>query len=330
MKPDRPHDALFRIAFGRPYHAASFFRAHLPEAVVARLDFDAAQECAEHLVDRKLAHFESDLLYSVPFVDTEALIYTLMEHQSTPPPDMPLRLMLYLAVIWSRWRQRHPDARKIPPIVAVVLYHGERSWTSPAHIRDMLDAPEPVLEALDHALADCPYILVDLSKVDDAALARTRLTALARLTLLAFKHGRRRDLPRRLRMWREHLAAVLADPNSGLDELVAVLKYLSMVNPQVTRDDFVEATQDLGPESEAIVMTLGQQWYEEGRAEGEVKGRAEGEVKGRAELLLKLLRLRFGSPPQPVVERVLGASIEELDRWGERILDAPSLDGLFA
>ena len=329
MKPDRPHDALFRIVFGRPYHAASFFRAHLPEAVVSRLDLDAAQECAEHLVDRKLAHFESDVLYKVPFADAEAMIYTLVEHQSTPVFDMPLKLMLYLAMIWSRWRQRHLNARKIPPIVAVVLYHGDRPWTSPAHIRDMLDAPEPVLDALDSVLADCPYLLIDLSKVDDAILAQKSLTALAHLALLAFKHGRRPDLPQRLRMWREHLAAVLDDPNSGLDELVAVLKYLSMVNPQVIREDFVEATRDLGQETESIVMTLAQQWYEEGRVEGEAKGRVEGEAKGRAELLLKQLRLRFGSFPAPVVDRVRTASIDDLDRWGERILEAASLDELF-
>jgi len=69
-------------------------------------------------------------------------------------------------------------------------------------------------------------------------------------------------------------------------------------------------------------MTTAEKLRELGRQEG----RQEGEAHGRASTLLKQLRLKFGDVPKAVVARVELATIEELDRWAERILDAPSID----
>ncbi|MCZ7684711.1 MAG: DUF4351 domain-containing protein [Sandaracinaceae bacterium] len=65
---------------------------------------------------------------------------------------------------------------------------------------------------------------------------------------------------------------------------------------------------------------------EQGRAEGKAEGKAEGEASGRAQLLLKLLQLKFGALPDEVTARVVSASIDELDRWGERVLAATTLN----
>jgi hypothetical protein len=53
---------------------------------------------------------------------------------------------------------------------------------------------------------------------------------------------------------------------------------------------------------------------------------AEGEARGEAKVLLKQLTLKFGPLPQGVAERVQAASIEELDRWAERVLTADRLE----
>ena len=58
------------------------------------------------------------------------------------------------------------------------------------------------------------------------------------------------------------------------------------------------------------------------------EGRAEGQAEGSAGLLLKLLQLKFGQLPESVVGRVQSAEIEELDRWGERVLSAQSLEDI--
>lgn len=56
------------------------------------------------------------------------------------------------------------------------------------------------------------------------------------------------------------------------------------------------------------------------------KAFAEGQAEGSARLLLKLLQLKFGPLPESVIGRVQSAKIEELDRWGEHVLNAQSLE----
>jgi hypothetical protein len=64
------------------------------------------------------------------------------------------------------------------------------------------------------------------------------------------------------------------------------------------------------------------------------KARAEGIQEGRKEerqeFLRRLLTRRFGALPEAVTARLVDASGEELERWGDRILDAASLDDVFA
>jgi Domain of unknown function (DUF4351) len=50
-----------------------------------------------------------------------------------------------------------------------------------------------------------------------------------------------------------------------------------------------------------------------------------GKAEGRAELVLRLLARRFGDLPDDIRARIQGASIDELDQIGERLLTAGSL-----
>lgn len=58
--------------------------------------------------------------------------------------------------------------------------------------------------------------------------------------------------------------------------------------------------------------------------------RAEGRREGEAEVLLRLLRLRFGALPEDVTAHITSADAETLLRWSERILNASTLDAVFA
>jgi Domain of unknown function (DUF4351) len=60
------------------------------------------------------------------------------------------------------------------------------------------------------------------------------------------------------------------------------------------------------------------------------RGLSAGEAKGRAELVLRQLSLRFGALPETAQESLRGASIEELDRIGEQLLTASTLDEALA
>lgn len=58
--------------------------------------------------------------------------------------------------------------------------------------------------------------------------------------------------------------------------------------------------------------------------------RAEGEAKGKREFLLRVLGLRFGPLPEEIEARLAVASLEQLDRWVDRVVTARSIHGVFA
>ncbi|MFM7572223.1 MAG: Rpn family recombination-promoting nuclease/putative transposase, partial [Snowella sp.] len=64
---------------------------------------------------------------------------------------------------------------------------------------------------------------------------------------------------------------------------------------------------------------------QEGRQEGLQMGRQEGEVA----LLMRLLVKRFGNVSESIQSRLTQASIADLERWGDRILEAKTLTDIF-
>jgi len=76
------------------------------------------------------------------------------------------------------------------------------------------------------------------------------------------------------------------------------------------------------------------QWEREflaqGRLEGLQEGRQEGRQEGEALLLQRQLARRFGPLPPAIVERIASATPAQLEQWGDRVLDAASLEAVFA
>jgi hypothetical protein len=46
-------------------------------------------------------------------------------------------------------------------------------------------------------------------------------------------------------------------------------------------------------------------------------------------LLQRLLARHFGPLPTAVIARIAAATVEEIETWGDRVLDATSLDEVF-
>lgn len=72
-----------------------------------------------------------------------------------------------------------------------------------------------------------------------------------------------------------------------------------------------------------------QQARSEGLQEGLREGLREGLQEGEAKLLLRLLERRFGPLPEAIRQRVAGADAETLLVYGEKVLEARSLDEVF-
>lgn len=76
------------------------------------------------------------------------------------------------------------------------------------------------------------------------------------------------------------------------------------------------------PEAERLAV-------ESGREKWMAEGKAERKAEGKTETLSRLLTRRFGPVPEWVRPRQQSASTDQLDLWADRVLDAPTLPGMF-
>lgn len=116
----RPHDALFRSAFEHPAHAAAELRHVLPRELADAIEWSELRLEPGSFVDPKLADRHTDLLFSTSIDGHRALVYVLLEHQSTPDARMPFRVLVYMVRVWARWTNDHPDD-PLPAIIPVVV-----------------------------------------------------------------------------------------------------------------------------------------------------------------------------------------------------------------
>jgi len=341
-----PHDRLVRHTLAMPDNARGELRAALPAPIVERIDWDSLRVENGVFADQR-GESRTDLLFSVELDGRTAHIYVLFEHQSSAQPDMTLRMLAYIARIWEWARGQRGPGEKLPVILPVVLSHDARGWTAERRLGDLLDWDEDLRAVLEAYVPDYRIVVDDLVAAREVELLRRDATPLTRLViwvLRASRVGADHDL---IDDWAAQLdeAHASAPPQA----LAHVLDYLSGTDEGAA---ILEALWNarLSKGARQMLKGLQRQWKQEGlvegrmeglvegrmeglvegRMEGLVEGRMEGLVEGRAELLLNLLERRFGPMAADTGARVRGASVEQLDRWAERLLDAETLDDVWA
>jgi hypothetical protein len=93
-------------------------------------------------------------------------------------------------------------------------------------------------------------------------------------------------------------------------------------------DDQIPVNLNL-EELETMLAENIDRWNVEALAKARQESRQEGRQEGEAQMLLRLLRLKFGPPNPETVERVHSADADRLLEWGERVLTAKRLADIF-
>lgn len=319
-----PHDGAFKAVLGQSEHARGALQPVLPTAVAEALDWSTLKQQPGSFVDPDLRLLHADLLFSATWRGgAEALVYVLFEHQSTPDRWMSFRLLRYMVRIWDRWQKDHDQATVLPPIVPVVLYHGDERWSGARAFDALLDVPEAVRPALTEYLVRFAYVLDDLSEMPDDRL-RARSPTVA-LLALCFKHARRgAQLVAVLSGSGELMREVRRTP-AGQQAFLVIWRYISVVNAETEHHPALTAVleREVGPEAKDIIMTVGQQLIEQGIQ--------QGIQQGERGMLLRQLRTRFGAQVNVDTEhRVAAASSDQIALWADRVLSAATLAELLA
>ena len=312
-----PHDVLVNVTFEDPRLAGIFFHENLPDRIAQHLDYKLPEHIDGSFFDESLAGSQCDALFRVRTKKTSnpVYLYVLLEHKSTPEPDLPLQLSSYTGRIWKRRVKENGPAslRALPPVIPMVLYTGQRHWNVPEGLREMI-AGEPDLCILPGEL----YILSNLKETPSANLSRdAELKSV--LTTMKFEAM-------------ENLAQVLNNLSPELRR--QVLYYIVGVYEGVELEGILAALRlDNANEMEDYVGTIAETLLAEGKAhglaEGMVTGEAKGLVEGKAETLMRLMERRFGPLPRKNRQRIAAAKIDQIEKWFDVAIDAPDMEAVF-
>jgi predicted transposase YdaD len=335
-----PHDLLVRYTFENPERAAAELRVALPPFVVAQVDWGSLRAERNSVVDPELRETETDLLFSARLNDgRQVLFYVLLEHQSTVYRWMALRLLKYVVRQLEHWRSQHPDSKRMPMILPLVLYHGqEGAWTAPRRVEELFDVPQEERELWLVVLPQFWYGLDDLTKQREEVLRARTAPALVKLVLLVLVYGRSAELSQRMPGWKALFDEAYGAPN-GEEEVTVLFHYLVRVVAKEDQAAVVDVLKSAMGEQRVkeLMGTFIEEYFEKGLDEGLAKGRAEGRAKGRAEeraeAVLRVLSVRGVRVDSAARQRILSCTdLPTLGLWLERAVTATHisevLDGL--
>src|SRR5262245_3945866 len=160
-----PHDALVKAIFEIPIHMAGELRAVLPRKILAQLDLATLTLVPGSLLETSSlrARF-TDLLFRVQKKNGKpAFIYVLVEHRSTPDPELLDRLLGYQVLIWQRWRAQGGRGPR-PLILTVLIFQGPKKWRPPHEFAESYELEESEADLHGSGL-NFPIYVDDLSRV---------------------------------------------------------------------------------------------------------------------------------------------------------------------
>jgi hypothetical protein len=268
---------------------------------------------------------EGDVIWRLPtHSGTDIVLYMLLEFQSQTDWWMAVRAQVYEGLLFQHIiaEKKLKTGDRLPPVLLLVLYNGEPRWSAPTGLADLIALPPQ--SPLWPWQPRVRYHVLDMGAFPEDDLAHRKS-----LAALLFRLEHRHEP--------EMLAGLIDEvigwfrQHSGYDELKRIFTELVKqaiegVGVTITLpDDLMEMRTMLATQGEAWKR----QWKAEGEAEGEAKGEARGEIKGQARSLLRLLEKRFGPASEAVRTRIAAADSVALDRWLDRVLDAPTVDAVF-
>jgi putative YhgA-like transposase len=288
-------------------------RGFVHEEWVAGLDFSSLEKVPFRFVADDLRSRESDVVWRIRWGgDRWLYIYLLLEFQSTVDPFMAVRLLTYVGLLYQdliRTGVVRPGD-KLPPVLPLVLYNGDRRWRAAEDLAELvLDVP-PGLEIYQPRLR---YFLLDEGRIAPEDLGLQNLAAaLFRLERSRTPAEVEQVLMALLDWLRETEQAELR--RSFATWLVRVLLPARLPGVEIPK---VMELQEVKSMLEERVKEWTQEWERNGFEKG---------LSSIRSVLLRQLEARFGPLPGGVQERL--EAIDSMETLGEliaRASQAPSL-----
>ena len=308
-------DASYKLLFSAPEMVRDLVLGFIPDAWLHSLDYSTLEKVPGSYISDDLRQRADDVVWRVKADDEWIYLYILIEFQSTIDPYMAVRMMTYVGLLYQDLIRRKDvlPNRKLPPVLPIVLYNGDVKWTAATDIAALIPkAPGLVAKYLPKL----EYLLIDESQYSETDLADLKNLVAA---VIRFEHSENQTaLIRLIDLLNDWL-----DGNPELKRTFAI--WIRAVLLRQSKNTLVlPKVRDL----KELKMTLADR-FDLWAQEYEKKGIEKGIEKGEALLLQRLLARRFGPLPSDLVATISTASASQIETWGDRVLDATSLEAVF-
>jgi hypothetical protein len=300
----------------------------LNPALAEQLNFDHAERVNRSFIPADLQKQESDLIFHVPFLGSEAesaravWVYVLLEHQSRPDPEMGLRLFLYMGQLWDTQRRAWRDAsapsreRWLDPVVSLVLYTGAAPWSTPIGLDNLMSLPRE----LEPFTPRWETLLLNLQETSPETLTRFATAVGWALRVL---QAEREPQPKMEQLLTEAMAGLEGLSNEQAGQWLRVAWFLVLFAIHRRGEDrLVDLIRERAQRSKF-------RQRKEMAAMGQTIAQRISEQTAQAtmcEALETVLRARFGAVPEPVRRRLAISDAETLKRWLDLASRVTTLD----
>ena len=315
----REHDHGYKLLFAYPRLVEDLLRGYIQEAWVDQLDFSTLERVSGSFISDDLRERHNDLLWRAlwkPVHGEPCPVYILLEFQSQPHPFMPVRILAYEMMLLQELIQRNRlgPRRTLPPVIGIAVYRGKPRWRTPLELEQLFP---PVSGGLERHLPHFEHILLD-----ERRLGFDDLEASGNLAGVVFRLETVASPEEVLHLW-FLLHEWLPRTESGLRRTFTIwmLRVLHRSFPGI----IISGVADL--EDLPMIEENMKAWRRRMEAEARREGKNEGRVEGMREVLLGLMKQRFGRVPLKVRAQVKALdSKEELQRLSAKLLSAGSLE----
>jgi predicted transposase YdaD len=322
-----PHDGSYKHLFSHAEMVESLIRDFVPEEWTRDLDFSTLEKQNGSYVTDDLRERHDDIIWRIRCRGEWFYIYLLIEFQSSVDPWMAVRVMTYIGLLYQDLIKsgQIKGGDMLPPVFPLVLYNGREKWTACTDVAELI---APVSSALARYRPNLRYFLLDEGQISDEQLDMDSLAA----CLIRME---RYDGPESLREAIGALKARLRDPKYQSLNRAFTVWVCRVLKNRLAHQESIPDVNDLEEVDTMLAERFGEwteQIMEKGMLAGLQKGRMEGRMEGRSAVLSRQLAKRFGSDilDSEVQNRLRSADPEQLDLWAERILDARTINEVFA
>ncbi len=325
------YDNSYKLLFSYPKMVADLVQGFVREPWVQSVDFDTLERVNGNYVSDDLRDREDDIIWRVRWRGDWLYVYLLLEFQSSVDRFMAVRLLVYIGLLYQDLIRRRDltPSRKLPPVVPLVLYNGQRPWTAPTSLESLIESLPGGLSVYRPSLR---YLLIDEGNYREEALPD-----LPNLAASLIRLEKSRD-PETLQQALQELVMVLRAPEDDPLRRAFTVWLRRVLLPARLPGLSLPAVEDIGEIQTMLaerVIEWTQQWKEEGLREGLREGREQERQSALAAeraLLCRQTEKRFGEACAQMLSTYL-ESMEDralLDDIGEWIVTCDTGDALLA